>query len=126
MSEAALKEGMWCHVEFTSGNPERARSFFNGVFGWKFTDMPQLSYMLYDTGPGGIGGGMCKAEAGQHPHVVNYILVDEIEPTLEKIERHGGKTVRPKTEVPGAGWLALFSDPDGIVHGLWKPAGRPS
>jgi len=30
--------------------------------------------------------------------------------------------VKEKTEVPGAGWFALASDPDGNVIGLWKSA----
>jgi hypothetical protein len=49
-----------------------------------------------------------------------YILVDNIEEALGKIEKAGGKTVMPRQEVPGEGWFALFSDLDGNVLGLWE------
>jgi predicted enzyme related to lactoylglutathione lyase len=54
--------------------------------------------------------------------IVNYILVNEIEPVLARIKNNGGKQVKDKTEVPGAGWFALASDPDGNTIGLWKSA----
>jgi hypothetical protein len=54
--------------------------------------------------------------------IVNYILVNEIEPVLARIARNGGQQVKEKTEVPGAGWFALATDPEGNVIGLWKSA----
>jgi uncharacterized protein len=115
-----MKEGQWCHIEVPTSDPKKAQRFYGEVFGWKFTEMPQMAYTLYDTGDNGIGGGFWTPTEGMPKQIVNYILVNEIEPTIESIKRNGGKQVKEKTEVPGAGWFALASDPDGNVIGLGK------
>jgi predicted enzyme related to lactoylglutathione lyase len=117
---ADMKEGMWCHVEIPAADAKKAQRFYGEVFGWKFTEIPEMSYTLYETGEGGIGGGFWNPTAGMPKQILNYILVNEIEPVLARIARNGGKQVKEKTEVPGAGWFALASDPDGNVIGLWK------
>ena len=124
MSEPVMKEGVWCHIEIPSSDPKRARSFYGEVFGWKFTEIPEMSYSLYETREGGIGGGIWNPTPGMPRQVLNYILVDEIEPVLARIGRNGGKTVKEKTEVHGAGWYALVTDPDGNTFGLWKSSGK--
>jgi len=45
--------------------------------------------------------------------VVPYVTTDDIEASLEKIGSNGGSTVVPKTEIPGFGHFAIFSDPTG-------------
>jgi predicted enzyme related to lactoylglutathione lyase len=44
---------------------------------------------------------------------------------LDRVERLGGKTVLPPTEVPGGPKLAMFADPAGNITGLFlgKQAG---
>jgi len=42
-----------------------------------------------------------------------YIGTDDIDASLAKVEAHGGKTVLPKTEIPGIGWFAIFTDQTG-------------
>jgi predicted enzyme related to lactoylglutathione lyase len=39
----------------------------------------------------------------------------------EKAKKLGAKIVRDVTEVPGAGWLSIITDPTGATLGLWKP-----
>jgi len=50
---------------------------------------------------------------------VVYIGTGDINATLAEIEKHGGKTISPKTEIPGMGWFALFSDPGGNLVGIY-------
>ena len=123
---AEMKEGNWCHVEIPASDPKRAQRFYGEVFGWKFTEMPQMNYTLYETPEGGISGGIWNPEPGMPRQMLNYILVNEIEPVVERITRNGGKQIKEKTEVPGAGWFSLVADPDGNVLGLWKsnPQGK--
>ena len=83
-----MKEGQWCHVEIPTGDAKKAQRFYGEVFGWKFQEIPQMQYTLYETG------------------------------------NNGGKQIKEKTEVPGAGWFSLVSDPDGNVIGLWKSASK--
>ena len=122
MAEPVMKEGVWCHIEIPTADTKKSKSFYGEVFGWKFQEMPGMDYSMYETREGGIGGGVWNPPPGMPRQVVNYILVNEIEPVLQKIGRNGGKTVKEKTEVPQAGWFALVTDPDGNLFGIWKSA----
>jgi predicted enzyme related to lactoylglutathione lyase len=47
------------------------------------------------------------------------IQTDDIDSTLAEVEKLGGKTVTPKTEIPDMGWFAVFTDPEGNYIGLF-------
>lgn len=122
MPSCCPQTGTWCHIEIPTMSVERAKRFYGKVFGWTFQDVPQLNYTLYQTKEGGLGGGLFNPPPGIPRQIVNYLLVNEIEPALAQIEEHGGRTVTGKMQVPGAGWFALAADPDGNVFGIWKNA----
>ncbi|MBI4612211.1 MAG: VOC family protein [Planctomycetes bacterium] len=123
---AMLKEGMWCHVEIPVRDVERAKRFYGDIFNWKFNDVPALQYTLFETGEGSLGGGLFTPPPEVPHQIVNYILVDSIEPVMQRIQIRGGRTIKDKTEIPGTGWYALVTDPDGNVFGLWKTARLPA
>ncbi len=109
-----------CHVDISANNQEEAGKFYESLFGWKITPMPQFNYTTFapDEGPGGgfmqIGDGM--APAGPSPiagQVLVYISTDDIDASLAKAESLGGKTVVPKMEIPTVGWFGVFTDPAG-------------
>lgn len=116
------------HFELWSENPSRAGDFYKTVFGWQIREIPEMAYRLVDTGgSGGINGGIMTPQKGPWPDKLTfYIDVEDIEASLEKVQKAGGNVVVPKMEVPGVGWLALFSDPDERVIGLWKQLHKPS
>ena len=122
-AQPVMVHGVICHVEIPSDDVGSARQFFADVFGWTFQEFPmgESTYTMYQTRQGGIGGGIMTPPPGAPKQVVNYILVNDIAPVLEQVRRAGGDVVTPTMEVPGAGWLAHFTDPDGNVFGLWKP-----
>jgi hypothetical protein len=110
------------HVEIPCTDFDKAKKFYEGVFGWKTSYVPKMDYMLFETG-NGLGGGFYKSsEHTGKQGVVNYLEVEDIEKTLEAIQQHGGATIVPKTPVADSGWFALFGDQDGNVLGLWKDA----
>jgi predicted enzyme related to lactoylglutathione lyase len=57
--------------------------------------------------------------------VVIYIDTDDIDEMLGRIEAAGGKTLLPKTEIPGMGWFAFFADPTGNRIGLYTTMTPP-
>ena len=110
------------HFEIPADDPARAQKFFEDVFGWTFQkwDGPQ-PYWIVVTGPEGtpgINGGMMKRNPGQP--VANTIEVPSVDEYAAKVEAHGGKIVVPKMAIPGVGWLAYFTDPEGNIHGIYK------
>ena len=66
----------------------------------------------------GIGGGVGQAQEGDG-HVTFYVEADDPQAALDSIEKLGGKTVVPVTEMEMV-TFALFADPEGHVVGIVK------
>jgi len=118
MKNMAQKPNSIVHVEFHSNAPEKTKSFLKDVFGWKFEDVPQMNYSMFQP-PSAPGGGLQQAEnlpAG----VIDYVLTEDIETTLRKVTSSGGAVTMPKQEIPGMGWFAVFQDPTGITLALYE------
>ena len=109
------------HFEVQSKDAERSKKFFSDLFGWHVDSNNPMNYGMVDTHTEGrgINGGIAGTE--EQPHVVFYIEVDDINAYLKKAEGLGGKTIMPRTEIPNAVTLALFSDPDGNTIGMVEP-----
>lgn len=112
------------HVEIHSNAPEKTKMFLQDVFDWKFEDMPAMNYSTFEA-PSAPGGGLQKAE-NMPAGVLDYILSENIENTLRKIQHAGGAIVTPKMEIPGFGWFAVFQDPTGITLALYEAKPMPA
>jgi predicted enzyme related to lactoylglutathione lyase len=111
------------HIEIPGSDPKAASQFYADAFGWKIQVDPNFDYHMFEA-EGGPGGGFVKAgesmgmsyKAGE---VLLYIGTDDIDASLAKVQSLGGKVLAPKTEIPQAGWFALFTDPAGNKLGLF-------
>ena len=114
------------HWEFWSEEPGKIADFYRKVFDWTPRAIPGMDYTLVETGgTGGINGGIMTPQKGEWPAKLTfYIDVDDIDAYLAKVTEAGGKVLVPTQEIPGVGFMALFSDPDDRVIGLWKQTGR--
>lgn len=113
-----MKQRSIVHVEIPSGDRMTSAKFYNKLFGWEYEDMPEMNYTTFSSGS--LGGGYNPlGETVKAGEVVFYISSDDIEADLKAIEAEGGKTVVPKSEIPGMGWFALFTDPTGNRVGLY-------
>ena len=111
------------HFELPADDPERAIAFYEQAFGWKFEkwDGP-TEYWLVMTGPEdepGIDGGLAR-RTDPTTGTENTIGVDSVDDALVKVESNGGKVLRPKSAVPGVGWLAYCRDTEGNTFGLMQ------
>ena len=107
------------HVEIPAVNLEGAGKFYESLFGWKISHMPDLKYTMWEAGDGS-GGGFPEVSADNPAgQVLVYIDSDDIEADLKKVEKLGGNVLHPKTEIPGMGWFGIFKDPTGNVLGLY-------
>src|SRR5260370_26664624 len=107
------------NFEINSADPAKARKFYGDVLGWKMNFMPENNYTFVDTDAGGkgIGGGIGPLR-GPRPFVTFYVVVKDLQATMDKATQGGGKVVFPVTKVGPTTTIALFSDPDGNVIGL--------
>src|SRR4030095_11560723 len=107
------------HFEIMGGEGGQLEKFYSELFGWKINSNNPMKYGVVDTGggPGGINGGVGPAhDGGQRVSV--YAKVNDLQPTLDRAERLGGKTILPPTEVPAGPRVAMFADPAGNDAGL--------
>ena len=104
------------HIEWTTRDPARLKSFFSRIFDWNFLDaMP--GYTLIE----GVGG-VFEAPDPQMPLVITpYVNVADIGATEAKAAAAGAMVHKSRQEVPGRGWYSILSDPDGNLLGLWQP-----
>ena len=118
------------HFEITADDNERAKTFYQDVFGWKIDEVPGLDYsMVYtvDTDPktfmpkkpGAINGGLMKKDDTASSPVI-VITVDSLDDKLKAVEAAGGSVVMPKREIPKMGYYARVKDTEDNVIGIWE------
>src|SRR5262249_3694323 len=108
------------HWEITGGKGNELEKFYSDLFGWKIDSNNPMNYGMVDTAAGsGINGGVSPSEDGKG-RVSVYAMVEDLAATLAQVEKLGGKTVLPVTDVPGGPTIAMFSDPAGNVTGIMK------
>ena len=123
------------HFEIPVDDLERAKTSYARVFGWDLQTIPMPGMGEYTavvttpvdpetqqpTEPGAINGGMTE-RGPSTPTPVVTVEVDDIDAALRDVESAGGELVTARTEIPGMGAFAYFSDSEGNVTGLWETA----
>ncbi|HWB41999.1 MAG TPA: VOC family protein [Gemmatimonadales bacterium] len=120
------------HFEIPADQPERAAKFYRELFGWEINRYEGgdigMDYWMVQTVPTdaegrparqGVNGGLMK-RMYEHQPPVNYISVDSVDDFLAKAERLGAKVLMGKHPVPGMGWFAQLSDPEGNLFAIWE------
>lgn len=118
-----MKHGDLTHLEIPADDTDRARDFYQRLFGWSFQEMPGYSgYHLFTTpvGEEGMGGAIGKRGESAPEKLRPYVWVDSIDATLPLVEEAGGTVVEAKAEVPGQGWYAVLADTEGNEIALWE------
>jgi uncharacterized protein len=110
--------------EIPADDVERARKFYSGLFGWKiekFSGAAVDDYWHIDTGgpDASPDGGLMKRMHPRQP-ITNYVLVRSVDEAAQKVERLGGKIIKPKTEVPDMGRFVICRDTEDNEFALWE------
>ena len=110
-------------VKVSAQDGTKLHAFYRALFDWKIEVLPQFHYGMVETGgQGGINGGISTLPAEAQPYVTFYVQVDDLAGYLARAEGLGGKTILAPMPVPGVGSIAMFTDPEGHIVGLFKPA----
>jgi uncharacterized protein len=109
-----------CYWEIPSINVAKSSAFYAKLFGWKMTPSGK-DYVMFEV-KGGLGGGIQKVKKTPGQGVMVYVEVKDIPATLARVEKLGGKVLKPKTEIGNDwGYWAAFKDPGGCSSvGLWS------
>lgn len=106
------------HFEVLGKDGDKLQQFYGDLFDWKITADNPMNYGLVDTqSTEGIAGGV-----GENPEgagVTFFVQVEDLQDSLDKAERLGGRTLVPPTDL-GMVELAFFADPENNRIGLLK------
>ena len=114
------------HIELTTNDIGKAKSFYKSLFAWKLKDVPMgggQTYTMVDVGDG-TGGGMFQM-AGAPVAWIPYVAVDDVGKATAKAKALGANILKDKTEVPGMGWFSIFQDTTGAVIAVWEVKPKP-
>lgn len=107
------------YVEFPARDIKETQAFFSSVFGWEFRDYgPDYC----DFSDNGINGGFYRADLESRYEKGSTLIVfysENLEGTLDKIEKSGGTITRSIFSFPG-GRRFHFIEPSGNEFGVWS------
>jgi predicted enzyme related to lactoylglutathione lyase len=120
------------HFAIECGDVERAKAFYEAVFGWRIEAWGPPGYYQIYTGtpeaPGILGDLRGRREPLEGTGNRGYectIGVDDLAAAISAIEAHGGAIVARPFRIEGVGDLAYFQDTEGNRAGLMQYFGGP-
>ena len=120
------KHGELCWYELNSQNVEKAKEFYQGLFGWNIeaSKLTGMDYSEIHHGEKAVGGMMqITKEWGENWEKIpsswmTYVAVDNCDETLEKITANGGKICVPAFDAPNVGRMSVVTAPDGAAFSI--------
>ena len=109
------------HFEIIADRPEKAKIFYEKVFGWKIDKAGPMEYWLIEAGEKdepGINGAIMKRGEIKNENTVNTISVPSVDIFMKKVKENGGKVLTPKRAIPGIGYFAYCQDTEGNTFGI--------
>lgn len=109
------------YVEFPAKDLQATKAFFEAAFGWSFVDYGP-AYSSFSNQ--GLDGGFYQADLAASATSGSALIVlysARLEETLAKVERAGGRIVKPIFSFPG-GRRFHFTEPSGNELAVWSDA----
>jgi predicted enzyme related to lactoylglutathione lyase len=124
------------HFEMPYGDRDRMATFYESAFGWQTEKLGEEmgNYVVATTAasdangpkePGKINGGFFPKKSdypAQVPSVV--IAVDDLDASMKKVTKAGGKVLGEPMDIPGIGRYVSFTDTEGNRVSLLRPLPR--
>jgi predicted enzyme related to lactoylglutathione lyase len=126
--------GDFIWYELMTPDPAGSKAFYDAVVGWDIEPQPAgaMDYRMIRRSDGGNAGGIMRitdemASHGARPVWLGYLNVDNVDASVDSIERAGGKALMPAFDIPDIGRIAMVADAQGAPFYIMKPippAGR--
>jgi predicted enzyme related to lactoylglutathione lyase len=114
-------------VDLPTTDPNAAKAFYSGLFGWTYDDQPMDGGAVYSLAM--LGDNLVAAISPQPPDMAaagappmwnTYIAVDSADDAAAKVEAAGGKVLMGPTDVMDAGRMVFAMDPGGAMVAFWQ------
>jgi hypothetical protein len=118
--------GTFVWHDLMTSDVEASERFYTELFGWKIEVWKpgELDYPMISAA-GTQWGGINTLPPGQPmpPHWLSYVLVDDLDAVLARVEQGGGRMLAPPLEIPEVGRFAVVADPQGAAVAPYQSAG---
>ena len=115
------------HFAINADDLERARRFYERVFGWRFEAWGPPGFLQAITGtesePGIRGALQQRRELVAGQRTIGWecsLAVEDVDAVAAAVVANGGTIVIPRTLIPTVGHLIFFRDPEGNVAGAMQ------
>ena len=112
------------HFAIHADDCQRAKRFYEEVFGWTFEPWGPPDFWRVHTSPGGIHGALQKRRAPVTGTGVTAfectIAVEDVAAIATAIETHGGQLTKQPFEIEHVGTLVMFKDTEGNTVGAMQ------
>lgn len=115
--------GTFSWTDLSTADPEGAKSFYGGLFGWEAEDLPLPDGGVYTMLrlDGKNAAAVSAAREGQMTAWLSYITVDDVDAVAARVGELGGTLHAEPFDVLEASRMAVVQDPTGAVFALWQP-----
>jgi predicted enzyme related to lactoylglutathione lyase len=114
--EATTNEGRIDYIEFAAKDIAATKTFYAGIFGWKFTDYGP-EYTSFEDGR--IAGGFARIDGAPRGGPLVVIYSSDLAGMEAKVRAAGGAIVKETFSFPG-GRRFHFTDPSGNELSIWS------
>jgi uncharacterized protein len=115
-----MTAGKICYLEIPTTDVEISANFYAKIFGWKIR-LRGDGARAFDDSVGAVSGTWVLGRPpSRDPGMLTYVMVDNIDGTLDEVSKAGGQVVTRKTALGPGQAFATFRDPMGNVVGLYQ------
>ncbi len=122
----AGENGTLCWADVNTPNPDRAKHFYESLFGWKLLpgEKDTSGYLHIKNGEEYIGGmpPLDQQDRNAPPHWLLYFQVADCDASTAKVKQLGGKEFMAPMSMEAVGRFSVVADPQGAVFSLFQPA----
>ena len=116
--------GAFCWADLMTPDQARAKTFYEGLFGWKLKpgQGKESGYLHIVNGENYIGGvpPAHQSNPKDPPHWLIYFAVADVDKTFQKAKDMSARVVLRPMDFEGVGRVAMLADPLGAVFALFR------
>lgn len=111
-------------VGVSSPDPAASAAFYTALFAWDVGEPGDMEttggYRIFSQRGRDVAG-LVSAQPGAPPAWMTYVTVADADATTEAVKAAGGTVLLDPADVPDAGRMAVYADPQGAVFAVWQP-----
>jgi uncharacterized protein len=120
--------GAFCWADLNTPEQSRAKTFYEGLFGWKLKpgQGKESGYLHIVNGENYIGGVPPAGQGNENtpPHWLIYFAVADVDKSFQRAKDMKARTLLRPMDFEGVGRVAMLGDPQGAVFALYKEAAK--